>query len=200
MTAQIVSRTHPAGLLLSIPPAPHAPQPEQLPPGRHRVIAGTPNLRVTDLAAEAQIAPTRRYCHATPYRPLTGRALWLTRLAVAAITGAAIACCWDLATPDTVTAVAGSAAVVPRMSLAGVRRILGRLVGLEVHDPRDYALVVSMHATTGEVRIEHQNGDDTQANRDMARLAAEVIDELGVEPVNRELVLIDVRRGEDQQQ
>lgn len=199
MTAQIVSRTHPAGLLLSVAPAPHAPQPEQVPPGRHRVVTGAPNLRVTDLA-DAQIAPSRRYRHAVPYRPLQGRERRLARLAIVALVGAAIACWYDLATPDTVTAVAGSAAVVPRMSLAGVRRILGRLVGLEVHDPRDYALVVSMHATTGEVRIEHQNGDDTQANRDMARLAAEVIDELGVEPVNRELVLIDVRRGEDQQQ
>jgi hypothetical protein len=55
-------------------------------------------------------------------------------------------------------------------------------------DARPYALLVTLHADTGEVRIEHQAGDAARADADMARLAAEIIEQLGTAPVVRALL------------
>lgn len=55
---------------------------------------------------------------------------------------------------------------------------------LVAYDARDYELMVTVTAGTHEVRVEHAAGDYEQANRGMARLAADVIDQLGPAAVN----------------
>jgi hypothetical protein len=54
-------------------------------------------------------------------------------------------------------------------------------------DARDVELLVTVAAGTHEVRVEHADGDYDKANRDMARLAADVIDQLGPGPVVKAL-------------
>lgn len=49
---------------------------------------------------------------------------------------------------------------------------------LDYYDARDYTLLVTVRASDGRVTVEHQAGDDQQANRDLARLAAEIVDQL----------------------
>lgn len=66
---------------------------------------------------------------------------------------------------------------------------------LEFFDGRAYRLMVTMHADTGEVRIEHQAGTDAQADTDMAMLAAEIIDQIGRAPVDRAVQMIRCRAG-----
>lgn len=220
MTAEIISRTHPTGLLLRPDLAPHVTRPvEQLHPGQHRIVPGRPKLRVADLTSKPAQRSHARMRPAVPARRLQGRALWLARLAIAVLVGAAAACYYDLETPDTVSAVAGSALALGRGPIAALRRLLRGQQrheigcehphlygpcrvdpgagGLDVLDPHEYALFVTMRADTGEVRIEHQIGDNARADRDMARLAAEIVDEIGIAAVNRELVLIHTRRGDE---
>lgn len=50
-------------------------------------------------------------------------------------------------------------------------------------DGRDYALMVAIRADNGAVEIQHQAGSDEAADRQMARLAAEIIDQVGVDAV-----------------
>lgn len=64
---------------------------------------------------------------------------------------------------------------------------------LEFFDGRAYRLMVTMHADTGEVRIEHQAGSDAQADTDMAMLAAEIVDQIGCAPVARAVQMIRCR-------
>jgi hypothetical protein len=54
-------------------------------------------------------------------------------------------------------------------------------------DAREVELLVTVAAGTHEVRVEHTSGDYDKANRDMARLAADVIDQLGPDAVNQAL-------------
>jgi hypothetical protein len=60
----------------------------------------------------------------------------------------------------------------------------GDLLAYSAHD---YELMVTVAAGTHEVRVEHAAGDYEKANRDMARLAADVIDQLGPDAVNQAL-------------
>jgi hypothetical protein len=62
-----------------------------------------------------------------------------------------------------------------------------RVEDLVAYEGDAYALMITMRADNREVRVEHQIGDDAQAQTDMARLAAEIIDHLGLGPVAREL-------------
>lgn len=214
MTAQIVSRAHRAGALLRVPTRPRS----SYGPPAHRYRPGSPTVHARDLVAAAQIAPRRQLRRVKPYAPLTGRAVWLARLAWALLAGAALVCFWDLATPDAAALVVGSTFAAGRSPLQRLRRFLlgeqrhtsgcehthlyGRCSpdpgadGVEILDPLEYALFVTMRADNGEVRIEHQIGDDTRAARDMARLAAEIIDEIGIHAVNSELVRLDLRHAQ----
>lgn len=57
---------------------------------------------------------------------------------------------------------------------------------LEYFGAADYALMVTM-THDGRVEIQHQAESDRVADRRMARLAAEIIDEIGVAPVVEQL-------------
>lgn len=163
--------------------------------GRHHRTAG-PNLRTVDLTGEPTIEiPAVRPTHAAP---LTGWSLLAMRGGIALAWLAFVLLVLANGGTDAATVVGDvtAAAAVPLLRpLAALRRLRHHVAGVEVFDPRDYALVVTMHADTGEVRVQHQAGDNALADRDMARLAAEIIDQVGVAAVNRECVLIETRRA-----
>lgn len=50
-------------------------------------------------------------------------------------------------------------------------------------DGRDYALMVTVRADNGLVEIQHQPASDDVADRQMARLAAQIIDQVGAAAV-----------------
>lgn len=62
----------------------------------------------------------------------------------------------------------------------------------EHYDPADYTLWVTVRADNGLVEIQHQAEPDHIADRRMARLAAEIIDEIGPGPVVEQLGAAEV--------
>lgn len=67
---------------------------------------------------------------------------------------------------------------------------------LEYFDARQYTLMLTVRADTGLVEIQHQAGSDGVADRQMARLAAEIIDALGPHAVINQLGADDLRASD----